>query len=536
MKAIEIKKIMFFLIFLCLWFPLSSLAEDILKEGEKFIKSGEYLKCRDYYKKFMEYPNIADGALLNTGKCEYFLNNYPEATLYLRRLLRDFKDSPYVNEGSLYLGLSYLKMGKIKDAEYYLKKVTPPFEKEAQIGLGWISYEKGDMKAVESLLNRLNYVDFKENIDAHLLKIKYLASTGKLEEALKEFEKNPKLKGKNFLIERAELLIRAKKFQEAEKILSKIIAQDDKLLNKIKAKNMLFDLHLQQGKVEEAIKIGKEIYLYVPTDEFKIKLLSAYLTQKNYDEALKLLVTFRDPQIKMKKMEETIKILESENPQKAAEYIVKLYPFFSSDASVLIYYGEFLINQGKIIEAKNVLKKVLSGPRKGEALIPYAKILIFEGKLSEAKKMLEGIKEKKPQAAGLYAQILYKEGDLKNALNYMRKAIKNIDDPQMILIAGDLEYSVGDKKAALRLWTKSGELGNAEALLKVADFYYLSKKIEEASKFYKKAIELGNLHNKSLLWAYYQYGKINKDKSYLEKVANSGGELAKAAQELLEKL
>lgn len=38
------------------------------------------------------------------------------------------------------------------------------------------------------------------------------------------------------------------------------------------------------------------------------------------------------------------------------------------------------------------------------------------------------------------------------------------------------------------------------------------------------------------MWAYYQYGKLANDKTYLEKVANSKGELAEAAKALLEKL
>ena len=159
-----------------------------------------------------------------------------------------------------------------------------------------------------------------------------------------------------------------------------------------------------------------------------------------------------------------------------------------------------------------------------------------EGKLKEAKNILESIKDKKPSALAIYAQILQKEGDERNALLYMRKSAKFLQDPNMLLTAGNLEYSVGDKRNALNLWMKSANLGNAEAALKVADFYYLSKKIKEASHYYKKAIEIGTLDNNSLMWAYYQFGKINKDKSYLEKVANSEGELSKVAKELLDRL
>lgn len=532
----EMKKLLLHLFFLFLLTPNPSYSEDLIKEGEKFIKSGQYLKCRDYYKKFIEYPNLADAALLNTGKCEYHLNNYPEASLYLRRLLRDFKESSYTNEGNLYLGLSYLKMGKYRDSEFYLKKVVSPFEKLASIGLGWISYQKGDIKTVESILNKLSPIDFKENTDAHLLKIKYLSMTGKVEEALKEFDNNPKLKNKNFDIDKAEILIRANKFNDAEKLLTKVIKFDEKMLNKIKAKNMLFELYLVQGRTDEALKLGKELSIYISSDDFKVKLLSIYLAQKNYDDALKILISLKDQKLKIKKIEETINKLETENPQKVTEYIIKLYPFLNPDSSLLTHYSEVLIKHGKMNDAKNLLKKVLTGPRKAEAIIPYAQILVAEGNLKEAKKILEPVKDKKPSALALYAQILYKEGDKQNALLHIRKASKSLQDPNILSIAGDLEYSVGDKKNALNLWVKATNLGSAEASLKAADYYYLSKNIKEASKYYKKTIELGNIDNKSLMWAYYQYGKINKEKSYLEKVANSEGELAKAAKELLDKL
>ncbi len=532
----NIKIFLITLFFLFILTPNTSYSEDLIKEGEKLIKSGQYLKCRDYYKKFIEYPNLADAALLNIGKCEYYLNNYPEASFYLRRLLRDFKESSYTNEGNLYLGLSYLKMGKYRDAEFYLKKVLSPFEKPANIGLGWISYQKGEIRTVESILNKLSPIDFKESTDAYLLKIKYLLMTGKVEEALKEFENNPKLKNKKFDIDKAEILIRANKFNEAEKLLTKVINYDEKMSNKIKAKNMLFELYLLQGKTDEALKLGKELSFYISSDEFKVKLLSIYLTQKNYDDALKILISLKDQKLKTKKIEEFINKLKAENPQKVTEYIIKLSPFLNADSSLLTYYAEVLLKEGKLSDAKNILKKVLTGHRKAEAIVPYAQILVAEGKLKEAKKILEPIKDKKPSALALYAQILYKEGDKQNALLDIRKASKSLQDPNILSIAGDLEYSVGDKKNALNLWVKATNLGSAEASLKAADYYYLSKNIKEASKYYKKTIDLGNIDNKSLMWAYYQYGKINKEKSYLEKVANSEGELAKAAKELLDKL
>lgn len=515
---------------------ISVYADEQLKEGELLLKSGQYLKSREYFKKFIEHPNLAAQALLGIGKSEYFLSNYPEATLYLRRLLRDFKETPYVNEANLYIGLSYLKIGKYRDAEFYLKNVKPPLEKPANIGLGWIAYYKADLKTLESILAKLDKRDFSENPEAHLLRIKYLAMTGKAQDALREFESNPKLKKKHYDIDRAELMIKANRINDAEKILKNLLQTENTLTDKIKAKNMLFELYSAHGRTEEALNLGKELYFYNTSDDFKMKLFSLYSAQKNYDEAFKFLNSIRDRNLRLKKIVDFINAIKSENPQKASEYIVKIYPMLSADSAILIEYSNFLYQQGKLSDAKNILRKVLTGPRKSEAIIPYAKILINEGKLKEAKKMLEPIKDKRPEATALYGQVLYKEGDKVNALTYIRKSAKTLENPEILLLAGDLEYSLGDRKNSINYWIKSANYGNAEAALKAADYYYLSKNLKEASKYYKKAIDLGIKENNFLMWAYYQYGKINKNKSFLEKVANSEGELSQAAREILDKL
>lgn len=509
-------------------------AEDPLKRGEDFLKTENYLQAKEFFKKFIEDPKLADRALLGLAKAEYFLGNYYEVTIPLKRLLRDFKDSPTLNEANLYMGLTYLKLGKLKEAEQYLEKVQQPFEKQALIGKGWVAFYKGDLKTVEAVLQKLDKKDFNDPETA-LLRIKYLAAIGKTEEALKEFNKNVKLKQTIYELDRADILIKAKKFSEAENVLKKYIEKSNKLYDTVKAKRMLFDIYLEQGKTQEALKIGKEIYFYIPNDDVKLKIYSIYMNIKDYDEALKMLFVFRDRKLKNEKIEDFLKTVMHDNPQKASDYIVKIYPFLSADSTLLSQAAQFLISQGKYREAKNLLRKIQTGPRRAEAIIPYSKILIKEGNLKEAKKILESVKDKNPEATALYAQILDREGDRQTALTLLRKISKSIKDPEILTLLGDLEYSNGDSKKAIHYWLEASKLGNAEASLKAADYFYLSKKIKEAVKYYKRAIDTGIKDSNSLMWAYYQYGKLAPDKTYLEKVANSGGQLSEAAKALLHK-
>lgn len=511
-----------------------STAQDILKEGEFLLREGQYLKAKDFFKKYIEVQYVADQALLGIGKSEYFLENYPEAILYLRRLLRDFKDSPHINEANLYLGMSYLKRGNYKDAEFHLKKVNPPLDQKAKVGLGLIYLQKGEVKAVESIINQIDNKELQMNTDAALLRVKYLAQTGKIEQALKEFEKNPRLI--RFEIEKAELLIKANKLNEAERLLKKIILQSKKLMETIQAKNLLFEVYLFQGKTDEAIKVAKDVLLYMPNDNFKTKVYSIYFSQQNYDEAFKILLTLRDMKVKLKKMEEFVNYLIKNKPDRASEFILKTYPFLSNDSIYLIEWSNFLIKEGKLSEAKNLLRKARTGPRKSETIIPFAQILLKEEKINEAKNIIEPLKDKNHLATSIYAQILIKEGDKITALNYFRKIASKVTEPDLLESIGDLEYSIGDRKRAIKFWTDAAAFGRASSALKAADYYYLNKNLQLSSEYYKKAIDLNLQDNESLMWAYYQYGKITKNKSYLEKVANSEGKLSQAAKELLERL
>lgn len=521
-------------ILLLLIFPTYILCQNILTEAEEYLKTGQYLKAKGIFSKYTEDPKVADRALLGVAKSDYFLGNYYEATLSLSRLLRDFPNSPYTNEANLYMGLSLLKIKRFQLAESYLKKVHSPLEKKAKIGLGWIAFNDGNLKQVERILSEFEKNDFNEP-ELALLRVKYLAYTGKADEAVKEFEKNYKLKKTDYYLDKAEILMKAKKYNEAEAILKKIIAISKSNFETTAAKKLLFDLYFEQNR-PEALQIGKEIYFIVASDEIKLKLFTLYFNQKNYEEALKILLSLRDKKTKEKMIEDFLKTLMKNSPETATHYIVKSYPFISAESALLVECSQFLISQGKLNEAKVLLRKIQSGARRAEATIPYVRILISENKYNEAKRLLEPIKEKTPLATGLYGIILYKEGRYEEALNYLKRASKSIKDGEILRLLGDLEYAYGDKSKSIQYWIEASKLSDVLATVKAADYFYLNKKTKEAIEFYKKALNQDIKDQDTLLWVYYQYGKLTKDKTYLEKVANSKGELSEAAKAILDKL
>ncbi|MEN2985203.1 MAG: hypothetical protein ABDH16_00835 [Thermodesulfovibrionaceae bacterium] len=522
------------LILIILIFSTQPDCQELFTKAEEYLKTGQYLKAKEIFLKYIEDPKFVDKALLGVAKSDYFLGNYYEATLSLRRVLKDFPTSPCVNEANLYMGLSLLKIKRVHIAESYLKKVKPPFEKKAKIGIGWIAFYRGNLKEVEKTLNEFDKNDFNEP-ELALLRLKYLAYVGKADEAIKEFDKNYKLNKADYSLDKAEILIKAKRYSEAESILKRTISISKNNYDIIMAKKLLFDLYFEQGK-PEALIIGKEIYTTVPSDEVKLKLFTLYLNQKNYDDAVKSLFAVRDRVTRERKIEEFLKTLMKESPDKANSYIMKSYPFISADSALLLECSQFLINQGKTEEAKILLKKIQTGPRKAEAIIPYAKILINEGKYAEAKKILEPLKNRNSVATGFYGLALYKEGKKTEALKYLKGVSKSVKDKEILRILGDLEYSQGQKNKAIQYWMEASKLSDSQATVKVADYFYLNKKTKEAIEFYKKALNQDIKDQNTLLWVYYQYGKLTKDKTYLEKVANSNSELSVAAKAILENL
>lgn len=529
----KVNKVIIISIFLILLFNITY-ADDALKKAEDALKRQDFINAKEVFQKYTEDLKLSDRALIGLAKAEYFLGNYYEATTPLRRLLREFKDSPYINEANLYMGLSYLKIGRFSEAEYYLKKVEPLLQKQAIAGIGWIALNKGDLKLLEEILTKFDQKDFNEP-DTALLRIKYLSLTGKTEQALVEFNKNPKLKkNPHYDIDRAEVLMKAMRLSDAEVLLKKIIERSKNQRDILKAKKLLFEVYLTQQRTEEALKIGKEIYFYTPNDEIRLKIYSIYMNEKNYNEALKTLFVLRNKEVKEKKTEEFIKTVIGESPEKAVSYILKAYPFLPEDSLVLLDSARFLISKGRYNEAKILLRKAQTGLRRTEAVTAYCKILINEGKYAEAKKILEPMKDKNDMAKALYAQILYKKGDTALALSYLRR-ISKLNDPDILNLAGDIEFSDGDRKKAIQFWISASKLGSAEGALKSADYFYLIKNTKQATEYYKTAMQLGLKDEKTLMWAYYQYGKLTNDKAYLEKVANSNTELSEAAKALLEK-
>jgi tetratricopeptide (TPR) repeat protein len=67
-----------------------------------------------------------------------------------------------------------------------------------------------------------------------------------------------------------------------------------------------------------------------------------------------------------------------------------------------------------------------------------------------------------------------------NILNLMKRVEKN--DPDALTQMGGMRYNEGDYSSAFEYWTKSAELGDAEAHRKLADMYYHGKGVEADEK------------------------------------------------------
>ncbi len=126
--------------------------------------------------------------------------------------------------------------------------------------------------------------------------------------------------------------------------------------------------------------------------------------------------------------------------------------------------------------------------------------------------------------------IAEKKGDVKGAIELFLKTIKQGKQPHIEARLGDLYWKMGDKKAALKHYASAADQGNADAMIKAADALYLSGQSRSAEKYYRKALDSKLDDDRQKQWLHYQYGKLAKNREFLEKAAAGGGEIGEAAQ------
>ncbi|MBF0558941.1 MAG: hypothetical protein HQL08_09185, partial [Nitrospirae bacterium] len=212
--------------------------------------------------------------------------------------------------------------------------------------------------------------------------------------------------------------------------------------------------------------------------------------------------------------------------------LLKFSASLDKDSPFLITASKYLIEKGKKREAAALLKKAETGVERGEAALYMAQVFFRDGKYSEAKKSAAPLLLENRyfiKASFLMADILTMQGDLQGAIACMEKASKYSNDMNISAKLADLHFATGNRVTAFKYYKTAAERGDASAALKAADLLFIYGKPSDARGYYQRALTLGLSDEKSLQWAYYQYGKMTRNKEYLKKAALSGGLVGEAA-------
>ncbi len=512
--------------------------EDKLKSADGYLKTKDFIKAEELFREvFLSVKKgpLSERALFNIGKAGFYLKRYSDARLKIKRFISLYPRSVYLNEAYLLLGYIALNLQKPAAAQQYFEKVGGPLEDRADIGKAEVALRAGNISNAESLIQRLNKRVLEVNPRALYVKAMIYSKKGMHKEAVSTINKvsEPTLKEEDLRFGKALILYNASRFADAEKVCLGITKEPSSNFERTSAKKMLVTIYDAQGKIDDALKLGLEIMPGETDDNFKMKLVRLFEKKGDVTNALRYLNFLQDKSLKSAEIEKRLKGIIESKGAKSMEYVLKFSPYLDQDSLYAVDIARYLITNGRKFEGMALLRRTLRGSAKGEASLYMAELLINEKKYAEAGRfiapvMLDG--RYFSRASYLMAIIFKQEGDYRQAIQSLLKTIKFSRDYRNSALLADLYWEAGDRSSALKYYSAASNAGDGISSVKAGDLYYLSGNRTKSLAFYKRALELGINDPESAQWAYYQYGKLSKDKEYLKKAAGSGGIIGEAAK------
>jgi tetratricopeptide (TPR) repeat protein len=340
------------------------------------------------------------------------------------------------------------------------------------------------------------------------------------------------LKEEDLRAEKASIYLNASRIDDAEKFCKTIVANPVSKTEKQKAEKILAGIYEKKGRVDEALQLYIDIVPFEHDDSVKMSLARLYDKKGDVSNALRYVSLLKDKGLRSAEIEKRLRHLIAAGDAKAVEYLLKFAVSIDKDSPFLITAARYLNAKGKKREGELMLKRAETGVERGEAALSLGQIFFDEGKYSEARKSITPLLLENRyfiKASFMMADIMIKEGDIRGAIACLEKAGKYSKDSRITSRLADLYFETGDRAAAFKYYKAASERGDANASLKAADLLFLSGKASQARTYYHRALSLKLSDEKSLQWAYYQYGKMTGNKGYLKKASNNGGLVGEAA-------
>ncbi len=510
---------------------------DALFTADATLTAKQYQQAKELYRgvflNYKEGPEAAR-ALLGIAKADYQLKNYYESGINLKRFFKLYPTSPLADEAHLIWGLDLLNIQKYKEAEEQLDGVKGALLEKADIAKSELALIRGETEKAEQLLSKIDRKTYEENNRVLYLRAMVLSRQGKHETAIQTINRisDQALKEENIAVSKAIIYYNARRYIDAKDMLSAIVKAPSSRIEAIQAKRTLFQIYDVENNQDEALKLAIDLMNYESTDELKMKIVSIYEKKGDLDSSFRYLTYLRDKKTLSEEIEKRFKKLIEEKNPKANEYVLNYFIYLGPDSPYTIELARYLQEKGSQEQAKRLLQKATRGKNGAEASVALTEMLIVDKKFSEAKKVVTPITtdtKYSGQASFLLAQLLEREGNLKEAAEYRARAIKALESQKDYSRVGDLYLRSGKNAEALKNYLRAADKSDTVSMVKAADIYYLSGKHEKAKAYYKKALDSGIKDPGSRQWADYQYGKLAKDNEYMKKAKEGGGTVAEAA-------
>ncbi|HEX8947369.1 MAG TPA: tetratricopeptide repeat protein, partial [Dissulfurispiraceae bacterium] len=466
--------------------------ESKLKMADAYLRTKDYVDAealsREVFLSAGKGP-YAEKAFFNIIKADVYLKRYNEARLNMRRFVSAYPSSSYLNEAYLLLGYISLATQKTGEALQYFEKVGPPLDERANIGKAEVALRADNVREAEMLMEKVSKRTREINPRALYVRAMIFSKKGLHKEAVAAIGKimEPVLKEEDIRFEKALIFFNASRLNEAEKFCLGIMSDPVSNSEKSNARKLLLNIYDSLGKVDEALRISREILPSEMDDSLKLKIIRLYDRKGDIGSSLKYINLLRNKELKSTEVENKLRIIVSSGDPKAVEHVIKLATYLSPDSKAIMDVSKYLIEHGRQFEGTMLLRRALRGSGKGEASLYYAELLIAAKKYSDARRLLDAVILDNRyffKASYLTAEILKQEGDYDEAIACLAKAAKFSKGYRINSALADLYWDIGDRKSALKYYLVASRQGDGSASLKAADSYFLSGDRKNARNYY----------------------------------------------------
>lgn len=333
----------------------------------------------------------------------------------------------------------------------------------------------GDKQAAIDFLKKESTGELKKNMAVGLSYARLLTETDQLTKARQEFERLVKLQPDNVeaLYAAGVLALQQKDYKVAEKHLNSVLDLGER---EVEADYYLGRLFEAKGELKKAL----QHYLEVDHGEFYLnaqaRAASIMADQGSLDKALEHL-----HDIRASNDQEQVKLylVESELLRKAKKYH-EAFDFLTSklkempDNTSLLYARALMaekVGDLKLTE-KDLLAIIKREPSNAQALNALGFTLADRThRYNEALKYIKRALAVQPDDAAIIDSmgwVQYRLGNHEKAVEYLRRALSLISDPEIAAHLGEVLWEMGNKKDAMAVWKKAlKEHPNHKALLDV---------------------------------------------------------------------